>query len=380
VLAPFALRRRRDAWLAAVAVCLFVVCLAPPFLTVPLEAVPFLNSIQHLFYFYTAYWQLSVLLLAAATLDTVLDGPSRQRRQWLAVAGAFGGAVVLAAACSPLFSSQLPGYDAHFSSYVLGVAVCLASTALLVLMVAGRSSFARLAGGILLLLCVGIDLGRYFVHVSAIDQAFTLRYWKVPAPITAEYRDRLFAGLGDPDPTQGFAAGLAARFPINNRFWPRNRFLIPRSLPELRKLPALGMQVDATPALDFFRSSAVTPAAGTLIMRRDLGVREEFDWQWSRWTYNEFAFRIAATAPGWLFIRELYDPSWRLSIDDVERDAQSANYVGTGVQVDAGSHSLRMTYRPLARVLYGPACVLLVGSLSFLLCCWAAETWRRLAT
>src|SRR5262249_51744979 len=123
---------------------------------------------------------------------------------------------------------------------------------------------------------------------------------------------------------------------------------------------------------------AVTPAPGTLIMRRDPGTREPLDWEWTRWTYNDFAFRVAPKATGWLFIRELYDPSWRLSIDDEDRAAQSANYVGTGLQVDAGSHSLRMTYRPLARALYGPACVLLVGSLAFLLCCWMAE--RRSST
>ncbi len=367
-LVPFVGRSRTRRWLIAAAALVFVVCLAPSPLAGLVARVPFLGKIRHLFYFYTAHWQLLLVVLAACALDAVLADPEpRLRRRLLVVCGAIGGLIVVASVALPLTRAELPGADVHLGSYLRALGVAAISAAALTSMLIARTERGRSAGALLLLATTVVDLGWYFAHVSAIDEQFTAQYWHAPAPMTAEYRARLFAALPDPDASLGFDAGLADTLPLVNDFWPSNRYLLPvGAIDAGRHMDVFG-RLDWTQPLALYRDAERTSAAPLVLVHDGADAAERLRWQWLDWAYADFAVRFTAEFPGWLLLRQLYDPLWRYTVDGEERHAESANFIGTALRVDGGTHELRMSYRPRARRLYGPACMLLVITVAFLL-------------
>ena len=366
-LVPFVRWSRATVWVIPAALVVFVICLAPPPLVALVAGTPFLGKVQHLFYFYTAHWQLLLVVLASCALDGLLaTAEPKRRRRLLVVCGIVAGLLLVALAGLPAATAWLPGADAHLGSYVRALVVALISATTLVVVLAARTSRVRVASAALLLIALGVDLGWYFTHVSEIDERFTAQYWGVPAPLPAEYRARLFREMPDPDVAFAFDAGLADALPIVNDFWPMNRYLMPGAAIEAARHMQFFRQLDWTQPLALYRESE-RASAEPLVLLHDAGdTAERLRWEWLDWGYDDFAFRFTADGPGLLLLRQLYDPLWRYTIDGVERDARAANFIATALHVDGGTHELRMSYRPRARVLYGPACFLLVATVVFL--------------
>jgi hypothetical protein len=376
-LAPFLGWPRATAWVIPTAAFLFVICLAPSFLATIVAPIPFLGKIEHLFYFYTAHWQLLLVILSACVLDAVLRQPEpRMRRRLLVVLGITAGAMLLALGGLRVMASWLPGTDRHLGSYVRALGFALTSAVLLALILSARTHSARIAGTLLLLAALLVDLGWYFAHVSVIDQNFTSQYWHVPTPITAEYRARLFKPLPDPDVSLGFDAGLADGLPIANDFYPTNRFMTPAAAVEATRHMDIFRRLDWKWPLDLYRKRERTSDHPFVLLHDARDSVEGLRWQSLDWAYNDFAFRFTAEFPGWLFLRQLHDPLWRYTIDGEERRARPANFIGTALRVDRGTHELRMSYRPRARRLYGPACAMLSITVAFLLGLWAQDRRR----
>jgi hypothetical protein len=367
-LVPFLRWSRATAWVIPAAALVFIVCLVPAPLADVVVRIPFLAKIQHLFYFYTAHWQLLVVVLSACALDAVLAPPEpRLRRRLLLVCSGVAGVAIAALAALPLARAHLPGADVHLGSYVRALGVASISVAAVTWMLIARTERARNAGAVLLLATSVVDLGWYFAHVSAIDQNFTVQYWHVPAPMTADYRARLFAALPDPDTSLGFDAGLADALPIVNDFWPTNRYLLPvGAIDAGRHMDVFG-RLDWAQPLALYRESERTSDAPLVLVRDATDAAGRLRWQWLDWSYADFAVRFTAEFPGWLLLRQLYDPLWRFTVDGEDRSAEPANFIGTALRVDGGTHELRMSYRPRARGLYGPASMLLVITVTLLL-------------
>ena len=95
-----------------------------------------------------------------------------------------------------------------------------------------------------------------------------------------------------------------------------------------------------------------TPAAAPLN-------EPSFTYTWNEWRYNTFGIDLEASQAGWLLIRQLYDPLWKLTLDGKPVLPIRANFVDMAIPLPQGKHQLRMDYRPFARNLYWPAGLLL---------------------
>lgn len=370
---PFARFPRRARWLLVLSVELFVFCLHPRFLADPVARVPFLSQIQHLFYFYTAHWQLAVTLLAGLGLDFIVSsagtGAGRIRL----------GSVVLAviAACMAAlafrFRQLLPGADQYPSYYVRGFGLVLASALLTVLALNARARVIQRAATTLLVGMHFVDLGAYFSHGCGIDREFTSWYRGAPFPMTDEYRRNLFRPMRDPDPKLGVSAGLEDALGVRTTFWPVNRYLVNVAVTKADARPDVVRSL-RDQALDFFPTPPRDEDGSWMFEHGPEEPAHTLDVSWLHWGYNDAAFRVVVPRSGWLFWRRIHDPLWRLTIDGQEHSARPANHIGTAVHVEGGTHEVHLSYRPLARTLYGPACALLVLSCGFLL--WAARAGR----
>jgi hypothetical protein len=63
---------------------------------------------------------------------------------------------------------------------------------------------------------------------------------------------------------------------------------------------------------------------------------------------EEVRIRTQSTSPRLLVLSDRYDPNWRVEIDGLEARAVRANYLFRGVEVPAGDHLIRWSYRPIS--------------------------------
>jgi hypothetical protein len=61
---------------------------------------------------------------------------------------------------------------------------------------------------------------------------------------------------------------------------------------------------------------------------------------------NRQVFRVAADAPGWLVLSDVWYPGWRAYVDGVSVSIYRANYLFRAVQLSAGTHEVEIVYRP----------------------------------
>jgi hypothetical protein len=90
---------------------------------------------------------------------------------------------------------------------------------------------------------------------------------------------------------------------------------------------------------------------------------EAFTSSLSRWGYNDFTVDMTAPATGWVMLHLLYDPLWRATVDGQRATLLRANVFCTAVPICQGRHVLKLSYWPLSRRLFWPACWLLEGTL-----------------
>ena len=83
----------------------------------------------------------------------------------------------------------------------------------------------------------------------------------------------------------------------------------------------------------------------------------------TRWGYNDFTLEVTAPTDGWLLLHQFYDPLWQVKINGHHMPVRRANMVRMAVPVPQGKHVVQLSYRPLGRRLFWPACWFLEGTL-----------------
>lgn len=392
---------RRERWLIAVTGGALIVSLAPPPLLTLWETIPLMNSIIHLFYFYSHYWQIGVMLLACAALDRLLAGGldhAEQRRMARSALIAAGVAALVLVGMF-LVSESYPNNDPDLQSIL--------SAALLTLIVgvlAWRAVTTPSARSLFVAALIGLaltDLTGYFASVNRVDQGFTRYRWgfdpRVPLPESVQTR---LASPWTLDPQAGFGADLFSNLPIRSDFWIDNTYMKPNMLRELEDAdgePANTLSTDGQPIrsaltlaltqgdpLVFYPPDALIPGTyfdpiSTLVffdpapnLQPSDDRAGDFSWSWASWSYNDFALNVTVPEDGWLLVRQLADPLWDYALNGQPVEYYRANFVSAALPVQAGSHTLTMTYQPFARRIYWGAAGLLEVALIGLL--WAA--WR----
>lgn len=388
---------RRARWLVASAILILFVCLGSPLLVHAWSAIPMMDRIRHLFYFYSQYWQVALVLLAAVGFDVLLRAPSgsaRQKALWLV--GIATAAAATTMAVTLMFTHTYPLGDVNLQAILRGALLLgLASAVLfrgLWLDLPRERSFACAA----FLLLLFLDLSAYFYAAARADLAFTTRITSFPQ--SPEQRAVLREPWSAPRPERGFAAAFEQSLPIKNMFWPLNTFMTPASL-NPRAADAVAAHARGSEPFAFYDGAIRVPwgaampdalAGGAKALDAELLVADPsvqaraggpsrritdgFSYRWLGLRYNDFEVEVSAPRDGWLMVRQLYDRHWRASADGVQAQPAKANYVAMAIPLTAGRHVLRWEYRPPARGLYWPAAVLLEAVVAlFLVVAWRAS-------
>jgi hypothetical protein len=252
----------------------------------------------------------------------------------------------------------------------------------------GRPREKRFAVAALLWLAF-LDLSTYYSTASHADMGVTMtRIWRGTAP-SPEQQAALRRPWGPPRPEEGFGAGLAEYMPISNEFWPFNTFMLPAGLTAAAADNYRAYSTNAPP-VSFHEQALSLPGQDAMpdAVARDLPGFDSrlhvdgpvptsaappaigaagFAFRWEKWGYNEFALEATAPRDGWIMVRQLHDPRWRVTIDGAQAAPLKANYIGMAVPVTAGRHVLRWSYEPPARRLYWFAAALLEAVLAVFL-------------
>jgi hypothetical protein len=358
LLVPVMTWRRRERWLIVVAAGILVVCLASPMVAAAWKTIPMMDRIQHVFYFYSHYWQIVVLLLAGCGVDAALRRSldAATRRRFIGVSVVLLTVTLVCCLVFAAVSHLFPYGDRILQANLLAATLTLfTAAAVMQSQLRPGAASRRLLALICVVLLTG-DLTRYFREVSLLDRHFTPHHVANPVPLPRSTQRLLRQAW--PDPDRLFDGGLAERAPIRNHFWPENNYLVAKRLLELGDLKSEVTFAPETPLA--FRRNAEPQREVTAVRRR--------------WSYNRFEFEVTAPNDGWLLMRQLHDPCWHVSIDGQSSAISPANVVSMTTPISAGTHRVVLDYRPLARSLYGPACWLLEASLAAaLLVIWRAR-------
>jgi hypothetical protein len=348
--------RPRQAWLLPASVLVLSVCLGPPFLLELWDRLPMMNRVEHLFYFYSHFFQIVIALMAAVVLDNIVEreGEPGVRRR---LAWSFGTLVVSAVwvfVVLGALSDRFPAGDPQLQSNLLTALLVFAVSAAGAYFVANPSQGAKSLWVATVLVLTLADLGRYFWEGNRVDQRFTAEErYRVPGSATLPLRPEVVQTLRrawpDPDLTQGFRGGLDRALPVANHLWPENIYLIHKFEQELKD-----------------RSASVPDDPVRFVARKD-GEAPTLRCAFGSWSYNGFDIICDSDGPGWLSLRQVADPLWRVTVDGVSVRPERAELVRMSVPLDRGHHLVVMDYEPKARRLYKPSCLLLETSLLCLL-------------
>lgn len=363
LIVPLLRWRSRERWLVRLALAMLAVVLAPAVLIAVWDGVPFMDNIRHVFYFYTQYWQLALLLLAGAGLLRLtrldLDADERRRAGWVAWGAA--GLGVLGLVVAGLFASSFRLDDPRLQSALLfAIVVIVASVA------AGRLLLdpTRKAAALLVVLVLGIavvDLSRYFFDVQDTDADYTAQRWGTERPPPDDVQDAL--GSEWDVPPGSIAPDLFPNMPVQNQFWPGNGFIAAKADLESRgagedysQRIAEGPELQFAPVLERSGDKLLTTAEADPIAPGEVD-----------WTYNDVSFSARAPEDGWLVVRQLADDDWEAEVDGREAEIVQANFVAMAIPVEAGEHRVELSFSPPARALHRPVGWVVVLVIAFLL-------------
>lgn len=279
----------------------------------------------------------------------------------------------------------------HFLAQLI---VLLAAIGLDRIVTVTKFATVRIAAAGVILVTTAVDLALYYRAVSRLDAEFSKTIWGFT--MTPEKQRQLATPLPHQlDSTRGFEGGVRQHLPIVALVFPDNNYLLAPEHMDLAQggdsgrmaahLATTGAPVAFFPREAAFRFSGRLPDVTAWAHRSLLVLHEasndvppfdpgrispvaqriDLSHRAQTWTYNTFTFEIDAPADGWLYLAQLPDPVWSYSIDGRPVAAVRANFVGTAVPITAGSHRIRLDYRPTARLLYWPAVALLELTLMF---------------
>ena len=80
---------------------------------------------------------------------------------------------------------------------------------------------------------------------------------------------------------------------------------------------------------------------------------------------NESILSISSSNPGYLVMSDVWYPGWQSSVDGKQETLMHANYLFRSIQIPAGEHEVKISYRPkwlyFGAVINGASVILLVG-------------------
>ncbi|MBS1953127.1 MAG: hypothetical protein JST89_03020 [Cyanobacteria bacterium SZAS-4] len=418
-LLPFYPWRRKERFIAGLAFGTLVVCLGFPLIAMLWTITPMLSRDQHLFYFYTQYLQVALIMGAAAALEVVLQkrGNSLTQRR---LTSAMLGVVALSFcgfAAYNLLSGGFAAKDMNLETglYVLTTVLVVSGFAAQHLL-SGKKESKRMLTAALVTVAL-LDLTSYFAHVSEKDAAFSNSYLltkryrtqvhepayaavrctptepRTTAREISQHRAVINKPWANPDLSLGFSGGLFKNMPIFTDFWPVDRFLEPTNVVEFKKAPLAVQEHEFTsapiqltsyidpqyddmpgssakfvnddPKLDDMPEAGVEHHDATALVK-DTFV-PNFKYAFQNWAYNDFKISMDAPRDGLLIIHQLPDKLWKLKLDGQPVTFAICRSVDMTIPLSEGKHELQMDYLPLARKLYWPAAWLLQLSLVGLL-------------
>jgi Bacterial membrane protein YfhO len=385
-LAPFYHWRRKERWLITVAVGVFCICMASPWFLQLWKWTPGMDRVWHFFYLYTHHLLLVLILLGAAAFEKLLNHlPALSRQKLGYVVLALLGISLLVLLGAGLVGDRFEAHSPAYEGVTRFGALFLISTLLLAQMVRRPQWRSQLAG--LLLLVTFSDLTRYYLEANQADHEFTQQWRKkIPYPLPEENQALLSQPWPKVDPERGFTGGVDRFLPLETEIWPTNRFLTPLYEAQVSAL------ADGDEAFDVPMSEVrFVPDAGTHEFAQELTGQNLFDqllihdrktgtvqtpdgaklanvpFHFTRWRYNDFSIDVDCPTGGWVFLRLLYDPRWKVKVDGKPVNPSRANMMCMTIPASAGKHRVDLEYRPRARRWFWPACWLTETTLAGLM-------------
>ncbi len=241
LLLPLYRWRRREKWLTATAVGIFIIALAPPVLLELWQLIPFMDRVVHFFYMYSHYWQLMVVLLAGLSFDMLLSREfnAAVKRRFIIMLGSFCGVLGVVLLFFMLFSQYFPKEDIGLQANLKFVLLALFSSfAILQFLQSPRARRSQLLVVTIIVLTL-TDLTRYFWDVTRIDQKFSAeKIIGLSPPLADATQAALRQPWAVPDPNQGLKAGFYKNMPVANQFWPENFYLFHRFADQVQRAPS----------------------------------------------------------------------------------------------------------------------------------------------
>ncbi len=216
--------RRLEKWWLVAAVGTLMISFAPPLMLRVWELVPFMDRIRHFFLFYPLYWKFSLILLAGASLDTLLSkrlSPQEKRRATGVMAALMGGAALVILG----FDNLLQSYNGPDRAYV-SIVVLVTSLLLYRLLIDSRPQNQQLIVTLLLILAF-TDLSRHywgFRHLESITESrWQEKYDNPKPPFPAEVTRALSRTWSPLNPAKPYEAFY--NMPMSNDFWPNTYYV-----------------------------------------------------------------------------------------------------------------------------------------------------------
>jgi hypothetical protein len=399
VLVPFYHWRRKERWLVTVAVGVFCISLASPWFLQMWKLTPGMDHIFHFFYLYPHHLMLMLILLGSAALEKLLrDSPLPPRPLLNYVLLATLGVSLIVLLVLGIISDQYPTHSPEFEGLTRFGGLFFISSLLLSQMVR-RPQWRGLMAALFLLVTFS-DLTRYFLEVNQADHLFSVE-WRmtIPFPLPDETQAAMRRSWPAGDPNQGFSGGVERLLPIETELWPNNRYLTPFHAQEAWALPdgpdAFEAQIpDVRFTPDGPMEEVREEVTGKnlfdrlLIHDRKTGTIQtifaekftEIPFQFARWGYNDFTINVDCPSDGWVFLRLLHDPRWRVHVDGQPVNPSRANWMCQAFPVSAGAHRVELEYRPRARRILWPLCWLTEAALvGLLVLAWKNRNRLRLS-
>lgn len=345
IIISFFYRTFRVEFFQKLSILMFMICTIPGFL-LPIWKIIF-NFDQHYFYFYSHFWEISVLFMAVVSFDIFIND-----KDFKIVKINF---LILVAAVAFLILTSFEREPSRALPLMLALIIIAAF-----LLKKYRESTQKIWLVLFLIVFLG-DMSRYYYESSAGDHQFTVSAFLRES----EGSESLFRPF-DSEMDNTFSQKLwESSPPVQNHIWPYDNYLPPVSYAKLR---------EATEDVDFLENVDYSFADGQDVhFHLDsedydghivymIGSRmREASYDFTKCSYNDFVIDCSVPQDGYIVFNVLYDPKWQVQIDGEKVDFFQANMNYLSVEVAGGEHIIEMSYQPMARKIYPIASILLMG-------------------
>jgi hypothetical protein len=383
LIALFITWQKTEKWLFITGCLLIPMLISSPFAYALWRITPYINRIRQAIYFYSYFWDITLLVYAATIFKRILTNNNTKRLK-LPIYCIFGGNIIVFIYLL-LNSHQFPANDPNFFALSYGGLILFLSN-ICILKIVRRESVAFFAS--LFVFIALLDLTKYYFEVNLIDKEFTKTY--IPkAVISNETKKVLKLPWIIPHPNT-LNGGISENMPFTNHLWPDNTNYMQhiqyqkftqtpewfQTLPFTQKSvnfysTAIQLKSDSNQDISTLKSvltnNQIIFTTAKIQSGTELDVKPNFRINWEKWNYNDHQIKVSADTDGFLYLNQVHDPLWKFLIDKKPATAFTANIIGTAVSLSQGEHTVEFYYQPKARNLYKYAVPLTEIILIFLL-------------